>query len=271
MKVITYNLWNSENDFLKRLDAACEELEIYNADVIALQEVSGKEFNNGQNVVTYIANKIGYKHFVFKPYPGDPDVEGLAILSKYPIVSYRTNYDNSYNLDSIGNCCALHAVVDMINFKITVTNVHLDYEFIINRETQITNILDWMSNDENYAAEILCGDFNCSTNSSIHRYLLEEQTLLGKYTCWHDLAECFSKSTGVHIGPTLNFNTNPRWKDKYTLENSETFDWILVKKPLEKYSYKINNVKLIGTKPTPINNVVPSDHYGVYTDLEIKI
>jgi endonuclease/exonuclease/phosphatase family metal-dependent hydrolase len=118
---------------------------------------------------------------------------------------------------------------------------------------------------------IMLGDFNCTPNSSVHRYLLGEQSL---FDCeskphWNDLANSHAKLNGDIAPPTLDFSNNPRWGGKDTLQIPDRCDRILV---MEKWNSEISlkDVSLFGQIVSPQTNLAPSDHYGVVAEIEFK-
>ena len=119
--------------------------------------------------------------------------------------------------------------------------------------------------------EVLCGDFNCPPDSSVYRFLMGQQTLLGRgITPWHDLARYCAERTGTVAAPTLDVWSNPRWRDSPTLEIPMRFDWILLQDVFGTIlpSPGLWDAGVFGTEPTPRARVVPSDHYGVYADID---
>lgn len=119
---------------------------------------------------------------------------------------------------------------------------------------------------------MLCGDFNATPDSSIYRFLNDQQTLLGRGPGlgWHDLARFHAERGGGSPEPTLDFWRNPRWRDAPTLEVPLRVDWILLRDVFNTtLTYPgVPDAGIFGTDPTRQAQVVPSDHYGVYADLD---
>ena len=158
--------------------------------------------------------------------------------------------------------------------EVALTNVHLDWKDIATRETQIAQVVAWIeSRLEEGCYEVLYGDFNATPESSIYQFLKGQQTLLGGGpgpSGWHDLARFHAERDGRSPEPTLDFWRNPRWQDAPTLEIPLRVDWILLRDVFNTgLSYPgVSDAGIFGTHPTPQMQVVPSDHYGVYADLE---
>ena len=96
-KIFDLNLWNY-NNFEERKPRIIEAIKKCNPDIIAFQEVRDDlRFNSrGYNQARQLNTKLGYKNFAFMKTMDvnkvnnrlqNPDcIEGLALLSKYPIV-----------------------------------------------------------------------------------------------------------------------------------------------------------------------------------------
>jgi len=217
MRIATYNIWNTDYLWVDRLQGICEEIYRIKPDIIALQEVRAVlDDQAGLNAAAYIAKKSEFQHSIFRAYPHDNN-EGLAILSQLPIYSAEAGWDNSENRVD----CGIRIVINANNARIAVTNVHVHCNptHFITREYQVTTLIDWISSRQQAGVqEFLCGDFNCSPDSSIHRFLVGQQSLHGRSTYWFDLAAYYAHRSGSTALPTLDFDRNPRWENQHTLE-----------------------------------------------------
>ncbi len=270
MRIATYNLWNAPVRWLERLDAAGEELVRLDADVVALQEVAARVGeHDGRDAANYLAKRCSYDYVETRLYPDDPG-EGLAFLSKQPLRFVEAGWDTE--LPALVNC-GLRARVSVGNIEVAITNVHLDWENIAVREAQIAQVVAWIeARSEAGCYEMLCGDFNATLDSSIYRFLKDQQTLLSRApgAGWHDLARLHAERGGGSPEPTLDFWRNPRWQDAPTLEIPMRVDWILLRDVFNTgLPYPgVSDAGIFGTHPTPQLQVVPSDHYGVYANLD---
>lgn len=255
MKIVTYNIWISTENFEKRLELLCKVLKKSNADIIGLQEVKN------ENVVNYIKKQCDFKYSLWKRYY-DWD-EGLAILSRYPIIYDKTNWEDKRD---VHNSFVLRTVIDYNNMEIGVTNLHLDYKSALSREFEIVQAINMIEKYKNSEYEILLGDFNSSPDSSIYRYLVGQQSLNNHATTWIDLAKSYACAVASIPQITLDFQNNPRWDNENALEIPARFDWIMLKYPYPKKNPKLNTVRIIGDKREL--NITPSDHYGVICDID---
>ena len=246
MKIATYNIWDSDMGMPMRFRQLTKEIIGIKADIICLQEVSDSE-----------------KHYSFSKHCGYDYSHwqaqtGLSILSRYPI---DKTADFEYGTS---------AYIQLESKTLLVINVHLPWERTSLREKAVVNIAE---NTANVIADyiLLTGDFNSSENSSIHRFLTNEQSLLGADAYYFDLAEVYAEISGTKTLATLNFRENPRWgvaEPKNTIEMNQRFDWILLKNPYPAELPKLKNCMLFGTEIAKEINLAASDHYGIMVEIE---
>lgn len=257
MKIITFNIWNSDYSFNMRLEQLCKVLISCDADIITLQEVRNKE------VVDYIKNQCKYQYSLWKKYYDEN--EGLVIFSRYPIIFSETNWEKGRN---VHNSFVLRTVIDYNNKKIGITNLHLDYESALNREIEIVEAVMMIERYEKSDYELLLGDFNSYPESSVYRYLTGQQSLNNHATNWSDLHKTYASKIGIKPKATMDFFNNPRWDNQNIIEVPGTFDYIMLKSSYPKENPILNSVNIIGDKREL--QVTPSDHYGVMCDIDFN-
>lgn len=257
MRIATYNIWNEEKGVGGRFEQLVEEIVNVDADIIALQEVTTKFY---QDILTH---KIGYPYCEFRKYI-DED-EGLAILSKYPIESSTflhtdLEYANS-NAQNILYRCG--------KSRFSLTNVHLPWDSVKEKEKQIIAIDKFIHKQKEQADYyILLGDFNSGIISSVHRFLTGEQTINSEESnpYWIDIIGNYAALHELPLLPTLDCKNNPRWKGKNTIYAPENVDRIYI---LDNWAtMKFVSTEIFGTAINPINNLSASGHYGVVVDVE---
>lgn len=126
MRLTTYNIWNSEINYSKRIDLLVCVLREEMSDFIALQEVKD------ESIVIKLNKELGFPFYYWKKYHDCE--EGLAILSKYEIKNIWTNWDDNTDVHNSG---IMFAEVMYKEKIIGITNVHLDYKHAHNREIEI--------------------------------------------------------------------------------------------------------------------------------------
>ncbi len=261
MRIATYNVWNENKGVGNRFNQLIEEIRTINADVIALQEITQSFFDN------FLVEESGYKYCEFRQYRDEN--EGLAILSKYPFKHcYFLNTSEEYNYSA-----ALNVIFEVGDLRFSFTNIHLPWASAIVKEKQIVAIDKYIHlQEKNDEADffIMLGDYNGEYNSSIHRYLLGEQTIDGNESnrYWYELISVYCELNHLPIPPTLDFPNNPRWagSNTRTIYSPSTVDRIYM---MDNWNdVKLNNVETFGKSISPQTGLCPSDHYGVYADID---
>ncbi|WP_214696879.1 MULTISPECIES: endonuclease/exonuclease/phosphatase family protein [unclassified Exiguobacterium] len=247
MRIATYNIWNHETSWQKRLDAICQEVKRIDADLVALQEV--RSYEQG-SVAHDIAEATGYPFCVFHPYPDSPD-EGLAFLSKVPLGSVEAIWESDVEES---NFCATRVTLTFGGQEWGLTNVHLNWRSVSIRERQMATVRNWLHKGRQKSVEVLCGDFNDHPQSSIYHDVSE--------TGWLDVTTFVAEEPRA----TLDVKHNPYLQSSH-LEQSERYDWILIRS--EWKDVEVQHIDVFGDMRTS-RDVVPSDHYGVMVDFTVK-
>lgn len=247
MRIASYNIWNSNRGIPKRLNQIIKELNQINADIIGLQEVDSERLN-------IILNETNYKyHFNIAQ-------EGLggelAILSKYPIIS--KDY-GKYSLLTVIDCDGIY---------LAIADVHLPYDSTLQREQEIIKVESDIQKLE-VDFRFILGDYNCSENSSVYRFLSSEMTLNGNEckTYWIDLAMVAEERNGTKREMTLDLMKNPRWKNDNVCDCSARVDLIFMHECFPKEFPVLNEYIYFGKSVDEETELSPSDHYGVLADL----
>ena len=258
MKLATYNIWNDEAGMPYRLEQITDEITGINADIICLQEVADLERHKK------LAELCGYAYSHYKT------DAGLSILSKLPMTPQGTNGTLGAMDKTADFAFGTAAFLRSEKGNLFIINVHLPWESASLREKAIVDIVNAAAGAQaDYC--FLLGDFNCSEVSSVHRFLTNEQSLLGSDAYFFDLADAFAGRTGKKALPTLNFRENPRWgvvQPENTIEVNGRFDWILLKNPYPQSLPVLKDYAIFGTKVSPRTKLAASDHYGVFVEIE---
>lgn len=259
MRIATYNVWNEDKGIGGRFKQILQEIIDVGPDIIALQEVTTKFF---QDILTH---NIGYQYCEFSKYI-DED-EGLAILSKYPIESCTFLHANS----DYSNSKAQNILFKCGKSRFSFTNVHMPCDSAREKEQQIVAIDKFIHKQKEKADYyVLLGDFNSGINSSIHRFLTGEQTINNEESIpyWLDITGNYATLHNLLLQPTLDCINNPRWKGKNTIYAPDNVDRIYI---LDNWAaMEFVGTGIFGTDISPINNLSASDHYGVVVDVEFN-
>ena len=252
MRIATYNIWNDDCGGEARQRHIVEEINAVQADVIGLQEVAPAVYHD------LLADL--YPYSVFRAYAGED--EGLAILSKHPILEITWLHECAEHDNSAG----LNVVLAVQERRISFMNLHLPWDSAIQKERQIVAI-DRFMHDQEADVHVLLGDFNGSLNSSVHRYLVGEQSLLAceAKPYWYELSSTYAFVHGLPLASTLDFVKNPRWASRNNTEIPYAADRIYVM--YHESMDDLRQVSLFGTSESPESGYAASDHYGVVADI----
>jgi endonuclease/exonuclease/phosphatase family metal-dependent hydrolase len=188
IKIFDLNLWNY-NNFTERKPRIIEAIKKYDPDIITFQEVRDDlRYNSrGYNQARQLNTKLGYKNFAFMKTMDvnivnnrseNPDcIEGLAILSKYPIVKVirkklaQHEYDKytrgilcaSIKAQSNVDVCVVHFSPDKLFSKL-----HLEetIKFFRNKETKPIILGDFNIDDHDIVTMVASDDYKISTDSN---------------------------------------------------------------------------------------------------------
>ena len=261
MRLATYNIWNETKYIGKRMNQIVNEIISVDADIIGLQEVTAPMYDT-------LAKRLDYKYHTFSMYNGES--EGLAFFSHLPLEkSFFLNARDEYS-----NSNALSVVFKTENFTFLITNLHLPWDSILEKEKQIISIDKYIKSQKDEADFfIMLGDFNCTLTSSVHNYLLGEQSLLGQESkpYWFDLGSAYAAINRLPNRPTLDFQNNPRWTNN-TIEVPFVCDRILMMNSYSRpYDADIKNIEIFGTRVSLETGLAASDHYGVLADVAFRV
>lgn len=246
MRISTYNLWDSPAGIPVRHNHILETLQSVQADILCLQEVPDMD------MLQTAAEGCGYLHICFHP------DAGTAILTKNP---YRTAWKHPY---------ASSVTIPWDGCTWQIVSVHLPWKSALEREKAIVQITR-RTLEETAEYTILAGDFNCSDTSDVHRFLTGDCSLDGHDAYYFDLALAHHVHTGKTPAATLDFRHNPRWgtyEPVNTIEIPQRYDRIYLANPYPNPLPVLQDSGIFGTEIYPDTGLCPSDHYGMYADLQ---
>lgn len=247
MKIASYNIWNSDRGFPKRLNQIIDEINSLEADILCLQEVSQERLE----VI------LQGTHYTFDYSVEQEGIVGeLAILSKHPILFKA---EGKY---------ALISVIEYQGIKLSIANLHLPYDRIKEREDEIIKVeSDVLGVEADFS--FILGDFNCSEHSSVYRFLSSDVTLNGHecHTYWIDLALVAEERHDIKREMTLDLMHNPRWKTGNVCDCSARVDLIFMHDCFPNDYPAMQAYRYFGKSVDEETGLSPSDHYGVMVDL----
>lgn len=272
LRVLTYNLGYAsgmennkgltyDRDFvLKNLGVAANLLKEKKADMIALQEVDfDSQRSFGINQLKYLSEKLELpygayalnwsKHYIPFPY-WPPQIHfgrmqsGIAILSRYPILSNEVTYfDKPRNNSFWYNWFYLdrnvqHVVIEAGDYKVHVYNLHLEAFDHEARLEQVIKLAEIVNSTKSYRS-IVMGDFNDP----------QKETLDKKQT---DTTSVFAKK--ISLNPIFPIGSMKTFPADAPLEQ---LDHIFISRHFD--------VKNMGVPRLP-----SSDHLPLWAELELR-
>lgn len=259
MKIATYNVWYE--NIHRREEQLIREINSLDADIIALQEVPPDFYQR-------LTGTGGYAQHAYLPHDAEM---GLAFLSRHPIREVFSLFDSAEYSGSIAH----NTIIEAGGIRFSVTNVHLPWDSALEKEKQIVAIDRFIHSQKDKAHFfILLGDFNSTLASSVHAYLLGDQTLSGceAKPYWNDLAYAHAMLNGHSAAPTLDFVNNPRWRGKNTHYVPDTCDRIYIMESFNwDYAFELRGVHIFGRDVSEKTGYAPSDHYGVQAEVDFMV
>lgn len=267
MRIATFNIWNSPLNWTQRRYAIADEIKRIAADFVLIQEAP-IQAEAGLLTVDFLRTETDFTHAIhleesLKPEDGEWP-EGLAMLSECPLDNVKANWETGRDT---ANNWAMRVIATWRGLTISLTNVHLDWKSEQGRQEEIVRILEQLVEPADCDLDIIAGDFN--DDSAITSFLEGRTAIAGKVTTWRDLVAEACAAAGETVHPTLDPGSNPRWKDEEIKEEPRRFDRIYLRSNTEGARPIVVGSGIFGKEPRNRFGIVPSDHYGVYVDIEI--
>lgn len=261
VRVVTWNLWWRYGPWEQRLPRICETLRRVEPDVVALQEVWIDE-RAGTSSAHVVAGALGFDHVVTSCRIELEDGIGFgnAVISRWPIPTHEWRpLPSPAELDEFRTVLRADVAGPRGPFQVFSTHLHwrLDHSHI--RQDQVRAICEFVADspDRSYPA-ILCGDLNADPMCDEIRMLTGRTSVPVPPIVFFDAWEIAGD------GPGLTWSNDNPYAVR-DLEFSRRLDYVLVGFP--KAHGAGNPVRAVLVGVDEIDGLVPSDHYGVVTDL----
>jgi endonuclease/exonuclease/phosphatase family metal-dependent hydrolase len=233
-------------------------------DVVTLQEVREVPAQLSNQAGT-LAKAIGF-HYVFAPAtPFGGGEEGLAILSRQPIVEHEAL--ELPHAEPKERRILLSARVQNGQGSVWVHTTHLNYRLTHGkqREDQVQAIADSVAGRTSESSQVLAGDFNARPESDEIRFLRGLVTLGGRRTYFQDAWE------RLHPGDTgLTWaRKNPYTAKLAFLEPDRRLDYIFVTPMRGDGRGTIHSCAMVFDKPGA-DSVFASDHFGLLAEIQVE-
>ncbi|MGP4043090.1 endonuclease/exonuclease/phosphatase family protein [Streptomyces sp. 2A115] len=271
MRVVTFNVWNTEGD-PRRTELINRELRRLDPDLVSLQEVVHiperdqlSELMDGTGLHGTHRNQV-----LAETLPGGERYGGCAVATRWP---HRV-------VDALDMCGAdapdvpwatLAASVAIpgageLLFIATTTAWRLSAEAA--RERQVLAVTDLDARHRTRLPTIIAGDLNAAPDTTSIRYLTGRGSLAGRSVCYHDAWEVAGDGPG-HTWTTENPNA-AKGMDQVVRQpgHRRRIDYVLVGSwdAHPDARCRIEGASSAFDKPT--DGVWLSDHFGVVVDLD---
>lgn len=246
-RVVTLNLGLNQKCWEQRRELIIQQLKDVRPDIWAVNEVHIPS-QTGRLLQRKAVEGLSSKYTLVqqsKTGQGSRS-DGEALLTRYPLIETANLDYQSYN------CVALAArfAVDGALVDVYVTHLIAAHVDDSARQSQVARLLEWIETRRDADHSIICGDFNAAPDQASIRLMLQAyRPTQTQPTAFTPLREPGGKPT------------HPEWQ-----RFDRCIDYIWVSE-----SVKISASGLCFNKPAADNpNLWPSDHAGVWADLELN-
>lgn len=240
--LVTINTWKCDGDYFKRIPLISAGLNTVAPHVVACQEVFHSE--NDISTKKYFDEELGLHSYFFPSRKKERKIDGKNVLSfsglcfftNLEVITYKEFFLPTHELD--GERTAQLIIVNHNDIKIAIVNTHLTH---LKQETdlrlqQLIAILNTIHPND-FDALFLCGDFNDVVSSKTIQLLCQ------KPYCFENT---FINNEATHI-------------------NGRCIDYIFYQ---SKYAIDVLEHKIILNQSK--ENILPSDHFGLYASYKIN-
>jgi hypothetical protein len=265
IRIATLNLDHSEDSKEVRLISAQKSIKDIKSDITCLQEVS---LYNGISTAVILANSLDMNISVISP-------NGNAIISRYPITK---SWVFDLGSTTFGSCDAVLAIINSGCHQYLVVSTHLSWGSGLENE-RLLQSLDIDEHISHLAPHeplrstsepifgVLCGDLNAEPDSDTIRWLTGLAVVEGRSTLWVD---AWKNS----LGEGKTSTPDNMWAGRTASSVGISHPHLL---PSRRIDYILARGFAYGRIGAPVNtwifgnaadnNLIPSDHFGVATDL----
>jgi endonuclease/exonuclease/phosphatase family metal-dependent hydrolase len=273
VRVVTLNFWGVEPPLDRRLALATRQLRALDPDVVCLQEVRPLDGMDGRTTADVMASELRMHAHYARAVAWQGGEEGLAILSRAPLVDTRTlPLPDARETEAR---ILLSGQVASEGGPIWVHCTHLHYRLDdgVARERQVAAIdaaIRALGRATTDAPQILCGDFNATADADEMRFLRGLTTLDGRRTHFQDAWLRLRREPGPGDGPAGGItwsSENSLTRPLRSLDIDRRIDYVLVTSRKKDGRGTVRDCRVVMTERE--GDICASDHFGVFADVQV--
>jgi len=259
VRIVTVNLWNDTGNVDKRMAVLMPQLTALQPHIVGLQEVrEGPQVKQAERIADAIGGDFRFAaadaHSARGPI-------GNAVVSRLPIISHAVLPLPAAASDPrIALRCELETPAGRLSFITTHIAWELDAAPI--REAQAVALDAFAKADPGPIPTVMCGDFNCTPDSDVHRFFTGRASLAGRGTYWRDAYQ----RRHPHSDGFTWAARNPYVAR--SVERDRRIDFVFVGPMKDTGPGAILHARVVLDLPGP-EDVYPSDHFGVFAEIAI--
>jgi endonuclease/exonuclease/phosphatase family metal-dependent hydrolase len=243
-RVATLNLEQNHKRWLDRRELIADQLAQLRPDVLALNEVC-IPLQTGRYLQQAASQRLDVDYNLVQQSKAN-GVDGEGLITKF-LVKEGANFDYQAR-ESVAQVVRLEVEGHLVD--VYVTHLYQSRGEDSLRLYQVQRLLDWINSRDDVAARIVCGDFNATLD------MPSAKLMAGTFRPTQTQPTAFSPLQEVDGSVS-----HPNWE-----RFDRCIDYIWVTGPLQ-----VMESGLCFNTPSPNDATLwPSDHIGVWADLEIE-
>jgi endonuclease/exonuclease/phosphatase family metal-dependent hydrolase len=260
IRIVTLNLWNGQRGAERRMEVLLPQLCALQPHVVTLQEVleSPHGLMQGRRIAEALDGQ--YRFGCVDPESAGGPI-GNAIVSRLPIVGESRLVLPSPPRDKRG---ALRCELQTPRGRVSVVTTHLTWELDAPhvREQQVLALDEFARVNAGEIPTLLTGDFNCTPDALVHRFLTGRDSLQNRGTYWRD---AYQRRHPHSDGFTWSAR-NPYVAR--SVERNRRVDFIFVGGMKDEGPGAILHSRVVLDLPGT-DDIYPSDHFGVFAEVAL--
>jgi endonuclease/exonuclease/phosphatase family metal-dependent hydrolase len=258
IRIVTFNLWNDSGNVDRRMQVLLPQLVALQPHIVGLQEV--RETAHLKQA-TLIADALdGDFRFAAADAHSARGPIGNAVVSRLPIVSHTVLPLDSPVDPRNALRCELETPAGRLSF--ITTHIAWELDAAVVRETQAVALDAFARSDPGPIPTVMTGDFNCTPDSDVHRFLTGRCSLAGRSTYWRDAYQ----RRHPHSDGFTWAARNPYVAR--SVERDRRIDFVFIGPMKDTGPGAILHSRVVLDLPGP-EDVFPSDHFGVFCEIAL--